>query len=837
VHSLQLSDKIAALKDTNLNPHLLAEASPYDALANSMHRWTTLASKAQHLTPEQQVKVASSYYDKEIAPYYNKLKVDAMPKKAWMDQAYKEAAHLDIAKHFYGENGGSVKKGFFNGLESASEQVDEVGKFATNMLGMMVHTGRDLLKASETYSGANTVSPQAKMAWHNSMLQMQAVETKKYGGKGFFDTVEAITHDMPILGKVQDFWNKEASENRFWDHIDPSKGFTEHATSMTVETVATLPMFGALGKVTKVIGVASKAVPQIENLTNVLSKIPGGKAIMGALTAGGEGLAYGKLTRPNEDKDKAWQDGLSFAVLHTGFHISGKIAGKVADRSIHTLGSMVDKYGTQGMKDKLAEHADNLKTMVEENRRPATAAERYEAHVGEAANNISVVGVVGQKAIIQQAIDHIIEHEKGATSRAALKDIEAKMLQDDVASASPMLSAAKYIKSLLGDRKLSKLKPNSKDLAFIKDRVSKLLIDASNGVDQHSNLVQNVTKRNASKIAEGPSAQKQIQRLFLKAKAEVQQMGIKNADGSPLSDEKIMEKAKQDYVDAAAKGAARAEKARGTKPSKEVEAIARKRVDTAVPGDSYGDRTRFTVNKKGEPAVSYNVNQNYLTYLKSKAPSLKSGELTKFFEDMAPEDFKQDLEDHFYPQDLKDAGIWFEHDTTKEGNHNPNFLAFMYNYKDQMPKELGDELGRRIQDTPKFEKFFKKGQDVESQMRFYALQMYNHMDDFLSSGRWPKETNVFRSTQSDLLNPTIYQKQLLEEREVQEQKQIKTMFKKHPEAMEAALASWQITSKERATQFAMSPTFKRAIKIREASDNISADIVEKSNGMYIPWKF
>ena len=843
VSNLQKADKIEALKDTKLNPHLLDD--PYDSVANSLHRWTTLAAKAQsgNYTPEQKAAIAGNYYDKEVAPFYAAMKTQGMPKDLWMKEAYGAATKFNI-DHFYL---GGMTNGFLSGGASAQAQLARAGVFAVNALGMAVKTGNDLIRAGMLKSpGGPGSDPRMVQAWHNSLLHMQTVDTEKYGNKGYFDTAEAVTKDIPILGAVSKWLSDDSNQSEFWHDLTPTKGFAATASSMTAETVTTLPLFMALGGITKSLAIGAKAIPYVENLTNVLSKIPGGNAVAGMLTAGGEGLAYGYLTRPNEDKDKAWQDALSFAALHTIFSLPG-IAKEIGEartgpRKTTSLGDELranhgdddDSGGGGGNSplDKYETHNKNLELMVNENKRPATAAERYEAHKGEVANNIAATGVLGQKSITEAAFDHIKSQESDNLSRDQIRAHNAELLKNDPASASPMLSMASYIRGLLGDRKLSELKEGSKNFKYIQDRVSKLIVDAAHSMDSNVDTVKETISNQASKIAEGAKAQKALARIEQKLQDEVQKAGVKG-----VTPEMIKERAKVEYAKSQVNTAARAEKSRAARPIEDATKAAKKRRDVnTIDAGTYRERTRFTTNKKGEPAVSYGFSKEYKSYLQSKVPSWTPGEIRTWMADLSPEDFNKDLEDFFYPKDLKNAGVYFEHESTREGINNPNFLAFMYNYKDQMPKELGDEISRRIQDTPKFEKYFKGAKDVESQIRFYALQMYNHVDDFLASGRFPKEKNVFRSTQSDLLNPTVYQHELLMEREAQEKKNIKSMFRS-PAQQEQALAAYETLADARRTQFALKPSMKRAEKVRELSDEISNKQIEQSGGSLIPWRF
>jgi hypothetical protein len=79
--------------------------------------------------------------------------------------------------------------------------------------------------------------------------------------------------------------------------------------------------------------------------------------------------------------------------------------------------------------------------------------------------------------------------------------------------------------------------------------------------------------------------------------------------------------------------------------------------------------------------------------------------------------------------------------------------------------------------------------------------MYNHVDNFLASGHWPKESNIFRSTQANMWQPTKWQRQLLNERTVQEAKNLKDMFGGNKKVARAALSTHKLLSDERLKLF------------------------------------
>jgi hypothetical protein len=210
--------------------------------------------------------------------------------------------------------------------------------------------------------------------------------------------------------------------------------------------------------------------------------------------------------------------------------------------------------------------------------------------------------------------------------------------------------------------------------------------------------------------------------------------------------------------------------------------------------------------------------------------------LTEFFKDMSDEDFKDDLSKHFYPKSLQQAGIFFEHQNTREGTQNPNFLAFMYNYTHSMPREFGKELEQRLIDTMKVQKFMSGRKPSEPQLMYYAKAMYNHMDNFLGSGRWPQESNIFRSTQDDMWNSTEWQQELLQEKHLQERKNLKDMFSADPSAKRAALVAHKTLHELRMKEYAKGP---KDMSSQERISDIDSLITDQQTqtGDYERWEF
>jgi len=153
-------------------------------------------------------------------------------------------------------------------------------------------------------------------------------------------------------------------------------------------------------------------------------------------------------------------------------------------------------------------------------------------------------------------------------------------------------------------------------------------------------------------------------------------------------------------------------------------------------------------------------------------------------------------------------------------------MAFMYNYLDQMPKELGQELERRFAETLKVQKYMNGRAPSEPQLMYYAKAMYNHVDNLLSSGRWPAESNIFRSSQPNMWQPSKWQRQLLIERGTEERKLIKEAFGSNKKQAQAALLTHKKLSEARLAEF------DAAAKKISSQENIS-DINDEITSLLI----
>jgi hypothetical protein len=234
---------------------------------------------------------------------------------------------------------------------------------------------------------------------------------------------------------------------------------------------------------------------------------------------------------------------------------------------------------------------------------------------------------------------------------------------------------------------------------------------------------------------------------------------------------------------------------------------------------------------------------------KSAKASGKS--LTEFFKGMDPRDFMEDVAQHFYPDSLRDAGVWFEgigqYNTKRElvkaaskqpfsGVESPNFLAFMHNYSNQMPGEFAEALKEHLIDTAKVQKNMDGRRLTDPQITYFAKSMYNHVDNFLGSGRWPAESNIFRSTQEEMWDSTEWQRDLLFEKVIQEQRNLSEAFSGDKKGLSLALATHAKFSNFRLQAFDLgADDLSSPDAVRHFDDKIAN--LQTSTGAFERWEF
>ncbi len=785
VDSLDKHSKIEALSDTKLNPYRLS--NPYDSLNNSLNRWKIVAQNASSMSSEDKEKVAKNYYRKMIAPFYGAMSekgisVEPLSEELWMKSAYGEALKYDLKDSY----DWSITHGLKRGYDSGSAAVGRAGELLTNVLGYALKSQFDIWRET----GKSLTGTQS---WHDSFSKIHNEVSKG----GFFQTAKDETAKIPLLAQISRIAHDGTKGLDFWGQVLPNTDFTSKATSFVSEQAMQLPLYAAMGAGNKILG----SLAGTTNLTKTLFATTLGKRVFGYLMAGTEGLAYGVATRPQEDKTQAWRDAIGFSIFHGIFDVGGLGLKKAID--LFPEGS--DKF------EAMKRRQDEL-DLAQDGKRKASGPEVYSDHKKEVANNLAVGGIPAQRAIYADALRHIENMqnvEGGRWTPSQVRLYEQELLNDDPARWGPVLSSAKFIRSLLEDRRLSDIKPGSEEEKFLSSRLSKPIVDAGSEMNQHVEGLKEETQAKIAETVKTPEGKKTLEFYLAKVSAQ-----ISKADPAALKmmkPEQLQKLAQKAMAEDAQKAAEIAEKKLKEDSVKEAETIAKRRkdVDTAAKKTApVKTRSEYKEDKWGQPSARYQAEPDYKIRLAAytKEAESKNQTLEQFFHDMDDEDFGRDLSQHFYPEGLRKAEVFFEHQGTREGTQNPNFLAFMYNYTKQMPEEFGKELEHRLIETTKVQKYMNGKKPTEPQLEYFAKAMYNHVDNFLDSGRWPKELNIFRSSNEKMFESTRWQMQLLRERVSQERKNLRQMFSGKPKQLRAAMNAYENLRKARAKEHAIGPT-------------------------------
>ncbi len=791
IQNLQRSQKIEALKDPHLDPAKIKD--PYDALAHNFHVWTQVVQKIKadptNTAWKNEDQIASNFYDHMILPAYAQAKLTPMDKSLWLKQAFNKAAEYNIDDAYESNFTHDLRHGWNEGLAATARGFGRV----STMIGNATDDIVQLWKNQSKFRALPDAERQAALQkpWHDQLAD-------------FHNEIVAVPHTEGLVSKgakLQD------ANHQFWSDALPTReGFWNKATSTIAEGVANTPLFATLELGPEAVGTS---------LTARLMKTPVGKKIAGYLMAGSTGLAYGAATHKQSDPGEAWRDALGFTVFHGLFDVGGIGLKKLSD------------VAPEAWKPKISSETERL-DLAQQGLVKDTSIELYDKHKTEVANNIAVTGVPGQQLIFRDALQHIddMQHFTGM-SHSDVVAWERNNLERDPARWAPVLSSAKFIRDWLGDRKLANLTPGEeKELG---QKLAQLTYDSSSEIGSRVIDVEEHSEQKATSNLKQPSAVHTLQYYQKKATTELAKAP---GAGTLVTPEQLQQYAEKLYAKDLQKATTKAE--RELTQDKVVNASRANRAVKQTPG--FKIRSERTTNKYGEPSARYNIVPDYKVRLAehSKNARQQGKSLADYFKDLDDKDFVDDINDYFYPKSLKKAEIFFEHQNTREGMQNPNFLSFMHNYISQMPKEFGQELESRLIDTMKVQSYMKGRSATDAQLSYYAKAMYNHVDNFLGSGRWPKEHNIFRTSNDNIFQTTPWQRELLIEKTLQEQKNLKSAFR--GKARDLALSAHAALSKARMDEFDNAHIKRNSQdKIRTLDTQISNQIT--STGKFDRWDF
>jgi hypothetical protein len=772
----------------NLDPRMIV--NPYDALANSFYRWKVMASKdGPSLDHASQGAAAANYYDRILAPLYKRLGTTPMNRDLWLQNAYTEALKYDTADSYHS----SLVKGIINGYASGMSKLDRVASTTLNMLGMAFNIGTSINKAIGEGGAAVIMHPSGGITpFYNAVRQ---IGDGQHSGN-FFERAQKDAESIPLYGYVATKVNQLAPVDEFWGQVAPAQGFKEVATSVITEQVMLLPLYKGIGAAIKAVGAVSEGLPLIKNLTAALNSTPVGRKVIPYLIAPGiEGAAVGAtLTAPGEDwKREAWQSALGFVAAHSVFSMAGAGIGAGARKAVQ-LKDIVSGANKEAFDNYLEELE-----LAGKGQHVMSPEEERAAYQKVLSGYVAVSGRQGTLQMFREAVEHL--HETKDMSVDEMQEYHSQLLKDDRAHWSPVLNTAVAIQKMLGNAKVGDL--DETQAANLMLKFNKMIDDAAEQMPSHVHDVQGMAASAADQISKTPSGQASIARKAAFMKAADAASGMNRG----MPDAEYTRRATLWYQKNNVDAAARAAKEDAKEPVNEVQSVDKRRRDIEDPGTTKV-RSEYEYGPKGQiTGYSLRMGQEYKAYATKAAKAAGFSNMKEWLSDLSQDDFAKDLEEWFYPKDLADGGFYFEHGSDE---NRPNFLAFMYNYKDFMPKPVADKLEDELISTPTVQKILNGKVDSDRALRYYALQMYNHVDDFLETAQKTHkgEFNIFRSTQSNLLNPTKYQLELHEERIAEERKNLQYMYQKQPELLKVVLGTYDKLAAERYKLLRSSKSFK-----------------------------
>ncbi len=834
INKLDKSKKVEALKDPHLVPSKIADG--YDSVAHAMWLWTQVGAKARndiHISNEQ---VADNFYKHVLGPAMQKAGVQPMSPELWRKKAYDNDTLGYKIEDAYGNDWlNSVKHGWNAALTTAAADTSHM----VSMVGGAFDSVVAQYRKEAAWRAQSDTARDVELR-HPDADPVAAAKIRGDSGASVLNWMQRTKEiDSQLATKKIDRENGliqrgavyQEQQHQFWaDALPTHSGFLNQATSFVVEQAGSAPAFAAvdLG------GTPFEAIGKTTGFTEALSKTPAGRRMISYLTAGAEGTAYGVLTKPQDNPAQHLRDGLDFMVFHGLFDVTGVGTRKLID---------MFPSGSKEL-ERLKRRQDRVMLSWEKNQKLATPAEKYDAHVGRAANALVAVGMNGLRSMDVDGLQHLAETERmSSEERIAYEHRLLTEHKDGAARWTGPIATANFVRDLLGDKKLSEVKPGSSEEKLINERLQKLSLDAAGKANTKTDLKGSFEAK-AEKNLQQPSAKHTLDYYVKQVQADL----AKDPGAAALvSQEKIMKAAQKKYAADLEKAAKEAEAQTGT-PKIVKAQDAGKRLTKNKAAMTLKTRTQDTVSGR-----SVSVSPDWNVYLKNakQVAKTKGQSLTEFFKGMDERDFMEDAAQHFYPDTLRDAGVWFEgigkygkdrkliekaSEQPFSGASNPNFLAFMHNYSNQMPEEFREALKEHLINTTKVQKNMNGRRLTDPQITYFAKSMYNHVDNFLGSGRWPKESNIFRSSQDNMWDSTEWQRDLLMEKVIQEQENLMSAFSGDKKAQSLALATHAKLSGFRLKAFDLGASdLSSPDAVRHFDDKI-ADTQTKT-GKFERWNF
>jgi hypothetical protein len=453
--SLSRSGKAQAIKNQNLNPILFDD--PYDAVSSNLYRWTQQAPKFAAASPEERNRIASKWYDEQMAPYAHKAGIEFISKQQWMDNAWGRAMKWEPEQQYRGKFAQSVTSGW----EGFARSAYRAGEFLTDTVGVPLRAAWDVFAVpSPIYGG---------LGWHNMALNYKNLVQKE----GFIQGTLDYGAGAPGLKYLDNYQKTAGDYMSFWHDVTPNRTWQEKLGAYAVEQALSLPLYMAAGaaaergvgafvnayKAWGAMGGAAEAgaaiIPKIVdparmligdvgqikgavNLTEMLDQSNVGKYAAKLLALGVEGSMWGVATRERDDKQNAWQDALQMMVF-------GSLIG-VAHKGVAGVAKKVGDNFLKGSLEKaMADAAEQKASFGAQGQRLATWDERLQRWRQTIGGVAAAAGFPGVHSMFTEAFDHVRMAQLRKFGDAEWEAHAKALYEKDPARHGPVLHTAKMI--------------------------------------------------------------------------------------------------------------------------------------------------------------------------------------------------------------------------------------------------------------------------------------------------------------------------------------------------------------------------------------------------------
>ena len=869
VENMKLSEKLNIYKTNyDFDPNKL---SPYDAVQVWMYRWSEHAKAVEknlldYHGQKELDAMSKEFYEKALAPALKRAGQQPPDEQKWIDNSFEIAKHYHIDEYYNDAFSlGAQKMAYKLGTELMT-----AGETVTNMLGGIFSGSQPITdknwKTQQAEMQKNMTSPQS--FWSNLQTYsdahsiIHAAEVRDWMAR-VHDRLEIMNNLRPTSGFASWAGGMVMGAVPFMLAAPvAAEGATESMGSRMLSNVADLAGGGWRGRLAETFlsqavtgGVWGTLTRENEDKHNawqdalqwaafgtlvhgVFEGIDGIQTRLGrrnvvgnvnANTWSGTRVVYPddppQLPPPDDDDGPGGGGG-------------GRALPRTPTRP-ELPAPAADPYGYEEEPEHVkfpedphiidAWHEMQIEQeLASTGRRKLTQHEMGELSMAGASETVAQEGGAALALINDVAAAHLQRMEASGMSPTQIQAYERGLYEHGGQPDRDMLDAVTRIRSMLGARTLTGLSKDDK--AKMLAQLQMLHKQATGQMLKYVPNLQNALRRRITSLPTDSIDFSLIQSVL---------PGIMRQLGPNATKEQIALEVKNHLANAVVQTHLWADDQVTKNPIDEaakLEVLKRHEVSQNPPPPHLVERTRKSVSSKGEPGVSYSLTPSWKVYaqqaLKASGRKWTDAEIEKWVKDLPDDDFAADVHAFFIPKFLKDIQLNFEHGKTRLGNDWSNLYAFALNYKNLMPTQYANRIRAELEGTPRVQKFYnelvstatnsaQKAAAMDKVVRKLSLGMWNHVDNFLNSGRFPKELNLYRSTNTVFNEPSEHMDALLEERENYEKNLINRVFPPKTVANTVARDALHIVMADRRLAFYRGDQ----IQFRIGSENVKSELL------------